>query len=534
MNKVNRTTMKLPELALMLEHARYGEMTHDERERLYKAFSRLDALLPISGASEVITTLNVGRYVKFEIILWSGGEMTSYSFTQSGLEIALSDAASGDKVIVPPGLTLTSGITVPAGVTLSGYGKAIPTLTADDAIEKLITGNSGSIIENMEINYTSQMGAAESSWVIESTNTIVRNVNIICTEDGGAADTFGIEGDLYDSDNEAGLENVYVRLVGTSTIGGSSGLYGISTSFDNNATINNVVVDIENVGTTFSLGCNFNGSSGDRLYLSNVWVNVTSTYSSASPTGIKCDYTDMANCHVRMDIGDGDTYMYGIWLNDECNAYLSTVKITANSSDGDEFLEAFRASDNVNMYWCEGYVNDSGSPLASNGLLVTTNDTAVAKFCTWTGDTHDIWVATGATLSVYSCHYTSVDEDGTLTPLAGDRGGVGANNTWTGTNTFNGLTTFGASINLPYAAKTATYTITSSDYLIDCTANTFTVTLPTAASIAGRVYSVKNSGAGTITLDGDGAETIDGSTTKTLAQYDNVLVMSNGTNWIIL
>ena len=85
-----------------------------------------------------------------------------------------------------------------------------------------------------------------------------------------------------------------------------------------------------------------------------------------------------------------------------------------------------------------------------------------------------------------------------------------------------------------YVAKTATYTATISDYTINCTANTFTVTLPTAVGITGRIYIVKNSGVGVITVDGDGSETIDGAATVVLGtQYESLTVMSTGASWII-
>ncbi len=79
----------------------------------------------------------------------------------------------------------------------------------------------------------------------------------------------------------------------------------------------------------------------------------------------------------------------------------------------------------------------------------------------------------------------------------------------------------------------ATYTIVLSDDLIDCTANTFTVTLPTAVGIIGRTFEVKNSGAGVITLEGDGSETIDGLLNQTLSTTDDIMVTSNGANWLI-
>ena len=85
-----------------------------------------------------------------------------------------------------------------------------------------------------------------------------------------------------------------------------------------------------------------------------------------------------------------------------------------------------------------------------------------------------------------------------------------------------------------YVAKTANYTATISDYTIDCTSGTFTVTLPTASSIAGRIYVIKNSGTGSITVDANASETIDGALTYTLGtQYKYVSIQSTGSAWII-
>lgn len=85
-----------------------------------------------------------------------------------------------------------------------------------------------------------------------------------------------------------------------------------------------------------------------------------------------------------------------------------------------------------------------------------------------------------------------------------------------------------------YTAKTANYTITTADSVIDCTSNTFTVTLPTASGADGSFYDVKNSGTGIITLDGDGSETIDGFSNIQIPNGDSFTVLSNGTNWIII
>jgi hypothetical protein len=85
-----------------------------------------------------------------------------------------------------------------------------------------------------------------------------------------------------------------------------------------------------------------------------------------------------------------------------------------------------------------------------------------------------------------------------------------------------------------YAGRNTAYTLTDTNYLVDCTSGPFTINLPTAVGISGRHYVIKNSGIGVITVDGNGTETIDGATTITLNQYDSITVVSDGANWIII
>jgi len=89
-------------------------------------------------------------------------------------------------------------------------------------------------------------------------------------------------------------------------------------------------------------------------------------------------------------------------------------------------------------------------------------------------------------------------------------------------------------ITFPYVGITTTYSISSDDYFIECTSGTFNVTLPTAVGSAGKIYVIKNSDTGVITVDTTSSETIDGVLTKTLNQYDSVIFESNGTNWVIV
>lgn len=79
-------------------------------------------------------------------------------------------------------------------------------------------------------------------------------------------------------------------------------------------------------------------------------------------------------------------------------------------------------------------------------------------------------------------------------------------------------------------AKSANYTVLLSDYgtLIDCT-NTITIALTAAATLGdGFWFDVRNSGTGTVTIDPDGSETIDGAATITLEPGDSCRVHCNG------
>lgn len=79
---------------------------------------------------------------------------------------------------------------------------------------------------------------------------------------------------------------------------------------------------------------------------------------------------------------------------------------------------------------------------------------------------------------------------------------------------------------MPYVAKTGAYTVVTTDRgsLIDCTSGTFTLGFQACATLGAdwSVY-IRNSGAGIITLDPNGGETIDGAATYTL--YPNGIVI---------
>lgn len=88
-------------------------------------------------------------------------------------------------------------------------------------------------------------------------------------------------------------------------------------------------------------------------------------------------------------------------------------------------------------------------------------------------------------------------------------------------------------VSFSYKYKTGTYTILSTDYTINCN-GTFTVTLPTAVEIQGKIFVIKNSGSGVITINTTSSQTIDTPTSQTLAAGVCMIVQSTGANYIII
>ena len=90
------------------------------------------------------------------------------------------------------------------------------------------------------------------------------------------------------------------------------------------------------------------------------------------------------------------------------------------------------------------------------------------------------------------------------------------------------FTTFSTGTQQPYIGITSAYTILESDYIIDCTANSFILSL--SSTVAGKPYEIKNSGSGVITLN----MTIDGETNLELLAGEAFTIRSNGTSYILI
>lgn len=92
----------------------------------------------------------------------------------------------------------------------------------------------------------------------------------------------------------------------------------------------------------------------------------------------------------------------------------------------------------------------------------------------------------------------------------------------------------GGSSTLTISNKTSAYTVVAGDLgtIINCTANTFTVSLDLAATLgSGFNCWIWNTGTGVIIIDPNGSETIDGNTTFVLRRGQGTQIICNGTNF---
>lgn len=176
------------------------------------------------------------------------------------------------------------------------------------------------------------------------------------------------------------------------------------------------------------------------------------------------------------------------------------------------------------------------APATSAVLTVADGKTLTCSNTLTFSGTDTVAVAFGAnniTLTTSGATGVTLPTTGTLATLAGTE--TFTNKTLT-TPTLTTPTTNG--VKYAYAEKSGAYTMVATDYmvLVDTTAGNVTITLPTAVGIAGTVYVIKKKVAGnTLTIDGNGAETIDGSATVSLTtQYDYRMIMSEGANWMII
>jgi hypothetical protein len=105
----------------------------------------------------------------------------------------------------------------------------------------------------------------------------------------------------------------------------------------------------------------------------------------------------------------------------------------------------------------------------------------------------------------------------------------------------SGITQLASGFAKALVTKTSNYTATNQDHniLVDATSATVQITLPTAATLAGQEFLIKDwkgqAATHNITIATTSAQTIDGASTKVIStNYGSVRVVSDGANWAII
>jgi hypothetical protein len=145
-------------------------------------------------------------------------------------------------------------------------------------------------------------------------------------------------------------------------------------------------------------------------------------------------------------------------------------------------------------------------------------------------------VVTDSSKNLASLAYTDANTVSTLVK----RDGSGNFSAGTITASLTGNVTGFASPTWNYTSQTTTYSAVINDYVI-CSGSSFTVTLPTAASLNGKMIAIQHNGSSSLdkvyTLNTTSAQTIGGiaSGAYKLFTIGEVLVLvSDGSNWVIV
>jgi len=237
-------------------------------------------------------------------------------------------------------------------------------------------------------------------------------------------------------------------------------------------------------------GCNFYGNA-----VSNKGISITGPAgaSSVSVTISGCNFSNHTLNDIYISAGL-DIMITGCVFDHSTGANVDAIEIVAGAS----------FSGRVNIVgntFGSGYaltVSTAGfnGTIANNINLLTVSDTGNGNI--WTGNTN--FDPSGITGSAAS---DLINDTNVIGPVAAD-----------------------TLLNLFYRTVT-----------VDASGAARTITLPTAASAKWRKYIIKkvDASANTVTVDADGAETIDGALTYVLiAQYQSVEIQSDGSTWWII
>ena len=154
------------------------------------------------------------------------------------------------------------------------------------------------------------------------------------------------------------------------------------------------------------------------------------------------------------------------------------------------------------------FTNNTGGTFSVTGLTTGSTSTVSGNFLPLSGGT-----VTGSTI------FTSGLTANTLNV--------------TGLTQTKGITSTGG-ITFKQVTVNSTYSATTEDYMIDVSGGTFSVYLPSAIGLQGRLINIKNNGGGAVTIQPILNQTIDDKLFIILGETNALQLVSNGSNWVAL
>lgn len=336
---------------------------------------------------------------------------------------------------------------------------------------------------------------------LTSTKDLNSQTNILKLNTNGSFAASGPGIAFNNTSGGSGMQLVYT---------GGNGYLENALTFTYSSTAGLTLMREQASGYGFLVGVNLGGAASSTIPSATFHVKSTNATVAGTPiTGIL--FAGTANTQVKSELIDINFNMARS-VQYKTNTYANARSFRIQPPT----ISAVGASTFTNA----ATVAISGAPIKSTNATLT--------------NTHALLIEAGAVSTANASYGLTVNAQtgATTNYAAAFLGG----NTGFGTATPNSRVHVEGAFATAYVEKTANYTLDATDFTVNCTANSFDITFPTAVGIEGRIYVVKNVGTGTITLKTTSSQTIDGnaSATLTLAQWDSIMVQSDNANWIII
>ena len=330
--------------------------------------------------------------------------------------------------------------------------------------------------------------------------------------------------DLYRASNaiirvlDGGTNNSLIMQAGSGTGMKITGYnYTTSTAVPVYISVDGANTILQSGGGSVGIGTT---SPTEKLELSgtgNLYFRITAT--DASNAGVRFNAAGAREYGI---FSDGALRFYDFTASAERMRITSGGNVGINTNSPTRLLDVNGVIRTQNAGSAGAPSIELGTSAQGNGLFYPTTNTIAIS----TNDTERMRITSGGEILVNT------------TSDAGDYK-LQVN----GNSYLNGVTKITKSVELPHTTKSAAYTLTSDDYTVgfDVTSASITATLPDATTCAGRIYVIYQYNTGIasrgVTIDGNGAQTINGIATYSLlgwCDYSSVILQSDGSNWIIL